>query len=1153
MKKELVNHLIYGFMRIGLLPLLLITCFAGVMYASPTIGQEVLDKKISIVANQQEMKAILNEISKAAGVKFVYSAQKIPARKRLTVSANNQRLAEVLDALLSPLNIFYHVSGYQVVLMQKGDDDNTQYYIDPEAYKSTLDAAALDKVVTGKVTNEIGDPLAGVSVVVKGSVKGTSTNGSGVFTISVETGDVLEFSMVGYQTTSVKVGASTSELTLQLKSKLSTVEEVIVIGYGTQKRASVTGAISSVNSKTVRELPVASVSQALQGRVAGVQVTNNGSPGTDPIVRIRGISSISYASNPLYIIDGLPTGDLSTIDTRDIETVDVLKDASAAAIYGSRATNGVIIITTKKGIRSGKIRISLDSYVGTQNVTKRLDLLNTTQFQEYAKNYRGSNVGRLLDPWVNRPIYQGATQTYGQTNTDWQDAYFKSGVMTQHNIGLSGGNDVSRFYASAGYFDQTGIAPTVAYKRYNFRINSEHIISKVFSFGENLYLSSGEQAYDNNEAGSRTNLVNVIRMMPHMPVYDPTTSDGFRGVNSVLDGGDPTNPVEDAKVKNPGSRNTLKVLGTAYAEISFTKWLRFRSTFGIDHANGLDYRFSPIFNDSGSVAGSSAILATITNNRSISTVKLYTQQLTFDKTFGGHHVNAVAVYEYLQQRTRTENASGNQASNNLQTLNNASNVSVQTLKNSGDLISYVGRLTYDYKGKYLLSGAIRRDGLSVWAPGKKWGVFPSASVGWRIDQEEFMKTQSSISEMKVRAGYGLTGLNGFVLGWTPWQATVSSNSAYYPFGNVFNNGPSSSLQALANPDLEWETTKQLNFGLDLGLFNNALTISTEYFRRKTDNLILAVPLPSSLGYLTGTVPINVAGMTNNGFELQVGYNKRSGEFKWNASGNITFISNNVTRLAPGVTGIEAGSDADLSEGYNVTNSAVGHPIQSFYGWEVEGIFQDSADIKKHATQTAGTGPGDLKFKDVKADGVINNNDRTFLGSFIPKFTYSFNLGANYHNFDASVFFQGVQGNKIYNATRTISEGMVRFFNSSTKVLDAWRPDHTNTSVPRAIGADPNQNARPSTRFIEDGSYLRLKNVMLGYNVPEKALQTVTKGVVRGLRIYVSAQNVFTVTKYTGYDPEVGNRTVNTSALTNGIDAAVYPQPKAYQVGIQANF
>jgi len=294
-------------------------------------------------------------------------------------------------------------------------------------------------------------------------------------------------------------------------------------------------------------------------------------------------------------------------------------------------------------------------------------------------------------------------------------------------------------------------------------------------------------------------------------------------------------------------------------------------------------------------------------------------------------------------------------------------------------------------------------------------------------------------------------------------------------------------------------------------------------------------------------------MTNNGFELQAGYTKRTGDFRWNASGLISFITNKVTRLASGVTGIEAGADADLTEGYNVTNTAVGHSIQSFYGWQVEGIFQDSADIKKHATQTGGTGPGDLKFKDVDGNGVVDNKDRTFLGSFIPKFTYSFNLGASYKNFDASAFFQGVQGNKIYNATRTISEGMIRFFNASTKVLDAWRPGHTNTSVPRIVSSDPNQNARPSTRFLEDGSYLRLKNVMLGYTVPEKSLQTLTKGVVKGFRIYASAQNVLTFTKYSGFDPEVGNRTVNTSALTNGIDAAVYPQPKAYQVGIQANF
>jgi TonB-linked SusC/RagA family outer membrane protein len=1011
----------------------------------------------------------------------------------------------------------------------------------------------------GKVSDASGTPLSGASVTVKGTTRGASTNAAGEFSINAAAGDILEISMVGFQPTSVRLTSADALLNLQLQQRLSTVEEVIVIGYGTQKRANVTGAISSVNSKTVRELPVASVSQALQGRVPGLQVTNNGSPGTDPIVRIRGISSISYASSPLYVIDGLPTGDLSTIDTRDIESVDVLKDASAAAIYGSRATNGVIMITTKKGTRGSKMRITLDSYVGTQNVTKRLSLLNTAQFQQYAIAYRGSNVGRLLAPWVNTPIYKGASTTYGQTNTDWQDAYFKSGVMTQHNIGLSGGNDISRFYASVGVFDQTGISPTVEYKRFNLRLNSEHNISRIFSFGENLYIANGIQDYDNNEAGSRTNLVNVIRMMPHIPVHDPTTSDGFRGVNTVLDGGDPTNPVEDATIKNPGNRNTVKILGTAYIDLAFTKWLRFRSTVGIDYANGLDYRFSPIFNDSGTVAGSSSILAAITNNRSINTVQVYTQQLTFDKTFGDHHINAVAVYEYLQQKTRNENTSGNQASNNLKTLNNASNVSVQTLKNEGNLISYVGRLSYDYQGKYLLSGAVRRDGLSIWAPGKRWTTFPSASVGWRIDQEKFMKEQTTISEMKLRAGYGLTGLNGFLLtaiapnSYTPWQSVVNASSAYYPFGNALTSGPASSIQALANKEIEWETTKQLNFGLDLGLFGNSVTVSMEYFRRKTDNLILALPLPPSLGFLTSNVPVNVASMTNNGFELQAGYNKRTGDFKWNASANITFITNKVTRLAGSVPNIEAGSDNDLSEGYNVTNTAVGHPIQSFYGWQTEGIFQNDADVQKHAKQAKAASPGDFKFKDINGDDTITNDDRVFLGSFIPKFTYAFNLGANYKGFDASAFFQGVQGNKIYNATRTISEGMVRFFNSSTKVLDAWRPDHTNTDVPRAISSDPNQNARPSNRFLENGSYLRLKNVMIGYTVPDKWLQTTAKGVVRGFRIYVSAQNILTFTKYTGFDPEVGNRTINTSSLTNGIDAAVYPQPKAYQVGIQANF
>ncbi|MGZ5133669.1 MAG: SusC/RagA family TonB-linked outer membrane protein, partial [Flavitalea sp.] len=1142
MKSKPLNQLICLFMRIGL-PLLLFNCFTIVLYAKSTTGQEILDKKINLIAEQKEIKVILTEISRLAGIKFVYSSQKIPARKKVSIVAHDRRLGDVLDLLLGPLDIFYRVSGNQIVLVRKGDIDHTSLQV-----KATGNIAMEEvfKTVAGKVTNESGEPLAGVSVIVKGTSRGTTTNSIGEFSINVEAGETLEFSMVGYAVNSVKIGQE-NNVTVRLQSDIASIDEVVVVGYGIQKRATVTGAISSVSGKTVAELPVASVSQALQGRVAGVQVTNNGSPGTQPIVRIRGISSISFASDPLYVIDGFPTGDLAAIDTRDIESVDVLKDASAAAIYGSRATNGVIMVTTKKGRRDGKLRVSLDSYFGFQEITQRLDLLDTEGFKKYAMAYRGSLPGRLLPPEVDKPIYAGATQTYGQTNTDWQDEYFEKGTMTQHNIGLSGGNEASRFFASAGYMDQNGTGPSVGFRRYNFRLNSDHIISKVFTFGQNLYLAYGDQLFDNNETGARTNLVNVIRMMPHMPVYDPTSNGGYRGVNSVLDGGDPTNPVEDAELKNPGNRKTAKILGTAFLEVSFTKWLKFRSTFGVDYLNGLTYRFQPIFNNNGTIAGSSATQATITNNRSISTVLLFTEQLSFDKTFGDHHVNAIAVYEQQGQKTIQENGSGNQASNDLKTLNNATNLSVQTLVGENTLISILGRVNYDFKGKYLLSGAIRRDGLSVWAPGKKWATFPSGSIGWRIDQEDFMQNQTKISELKLRVGYGVTGLNGTVLGNTPWLVSVNANSAYYPFGNSIPSGPASSIQRLGNKELEWEKTKQLNIGLDLGLFRNKFTLSAEYYKRKTDNLILSVPLPPSMGYITSTVSQNVGSMENSGFEIQLGYNQRQGDFNWNASGNLSIITNQVLGLAEGVTNIEAGADNDFGA-YNITNTAVGEDIQSFYGWVVEGIFQDDADVSGHAKQTAGTAPGDLKFQDINKDAVIDLKDRQFLGSFIPKITYALNLGANYKNFDASVFFQGVQGNKIYNAARVITEGMVRFFNAGTQVLNAWTPTNKNTNIPRAISSDPNQNARPSTRFLENGSYLRLKNVMVGYNVPAASLQSLTKGVVSSFRIYIAAQNILTFTNYSGYDPEVGNRTPN-SSLTNGIDFAVYPQPKAYQVGI----
>jgi TonB-linked SusC/RagA family outer membrane protein len=1016
------------------------------------------------------------------------------------------------------------------------------------------------RTITGTVTGPDKKPVVGASVIVKGTTVGTTTNEQGVFSITVPANhDVLIITYVEYEVNEVTVTGNTVEVSMREKD--ITQNEVVVVGYGTQRRTNVTGAVSSVNNKTLNEYPVLSVAQALQGRVPGVTVTNNGSPGTDPIVRIRGISSISFASDPLFVVDGFPTGNLATIDTRDIETVDVLKDASAAAIYGSRATSGVIMITTKKGRRANNFSINLDSYFGRSEVTERLDLLNTEQFKQYAIAYRGSQVPRLLPPSINEPIYSGTNQTYGQTNTDWQEEYFQKGNMTQHHIGMSGGNEISRFYASAGFMDQEGTTPSVDYRRYNFRINSDHVISKVFTFGENLYTAYGDQGFDANETGSRTNLVNVVRMMPHMPVYDPTSIGGYRGVDATKDGGDPTNPVEDAELKNPATRTVVKVLGTAFLEVNFTKWLKFRSTFGIDYADGLTYRFQPIFNDKGAIAGSSATQATITNNRNISTVKLFTEQLTFDRTFGDHHINAIAVYELQEQNIKQENASGNQPSNELKTLNNATNISAQTLVFKNAIISYVGRVGYDFKGKYLLSAAIRRDGLSVWAPGKKWANFPSASIGWRIDQEDFMKSMEKISELKVRAGYGITGLNGTVLGSTPWQVGVSGNSSSYPFDNSITGGPASSIQSLGNQDLEWEKTKQLNFGVDLGMLRNKITLTAEYYQRKTDNLILAVPLPPTMGFLNSSVNQNVASMENTGFEFQLGYNDREGDFKWNASANLSFVTNEVTKLADGVTNIERGGDQDFGT-YNITNTAPGHTVQSYFGWEVAGIFQSMAEVNSSAAQvnptttpydpTKHTSPGDLRFKDQNKDGVIDLKDRVFLGSYIPKVSYAFNGGVNYMNFDFSLFFQGVQGNKIFNAGRVITEGMVRFFNAGTQVLNAWTPTNTNTDIPRAVSSDPNQNARPSDRFLEDGSYLRLKNISIGYNVAGNSLQSLTKGVVKNFRVYISAQNILTFTNYSGYDPEVGNRTPNNS-LTNGIDYFSYPQPKSFQIGIQAGF
>lgn len=1014
-----------------------------------------------------------------------------------------------------------------------------------------------DIIITGKVTDENGLALTGVTVSVKGTKIGVTTNQDGNYKINVPDNGILVFRNVGFITQEIAV-AGKPQIDIQLKTDSKGLNEVVVVGYGTQKRSTLTGAITSVNAKTINALPVASIEQALQGRVAGLTVTNNGSPGSQAIVTIRGISSINFASDPLYVIDGFPTGNLSSFDSKDIESVEVLKDASAAAIYGSRATNGVILITTKKGARNGRLQVNLDSYAGIQSPSKKLDLLNTAQYLQYANMLLGAGnlPPRFTDANFNQPIYAGASQTYAQTNTDWQDAYFKNNALiTSNNVSVGGGNDVSRFYTSAGYFKQDGIAQGLSYSRYNYRINSDHKISKLFTFGENLYTATGDQHYDATQ-GNRTQLTNVVRMPPYIPVYDPTKPGGFQGPISSFDGSDPTNPVESALI-GFNTIKTIKILGTAFLDVNLASWLKFRSTFGIDYTNGYTQNYTPIYNDGGTL---SATASTIANQRISSTTKLYTQQLTFDKTFGKHHLAATAVYEKQGVFFITETSSGNQSTNLVNTLNGASNISANNTNQSNLLQSYVGRVNYDFGGKYLLSGSIRRDGLSIWAPGHKYENFPSASIGWKIDQEDFLKNSASVSELKLRAGYGLTGIPPGGLGNYPYLSPVNSNQSFYPIGNVApGSGNASYTNGLTNPDLSWEKTKQLNIGVDLGLFQNKITVVAEVFKRKTDNLILTVPTAPSQGFQGVGTLANIGSMENKGAEMQLGYHKTTGDFKWDVTGVISVIRNKVLKLNTANASIPSASDADFGGGDVFTNTVVGRPVQSFYGWVTDGIFKNAADVANSPAQPAAA-PGDIKFKDLsgpngKPDGLIDSYDRTYIGSFLPKFTYSLNYTASYHNFDIAVFFQGVQGNKILNAENIILEGMPRLFNSGTQVLNAWTPTNSNSDIPRAIAGDPNRNGRLSTRWIEDGSYLRMKNLMIGYTIPENVLKGWINNSISRLKVYVSSQNLFTLTKYNGYDPEVGNKNQNTSGgnLTNGVDFGQYPAARSFQFGVQASF
>ena len=1145
---------------------LLVICSLN-LQARDTIERDA-QNVIVLSAESASIKEVLETLEAQTDFRFFYNHKAMSDSEKVTLSLNNVSLESALRELANQADLVFKIRGDQIVVRRKPAAPVISMFArsQPSITEADLDrmtalskrVVVVDQTVSGRVIDENNNPMPGVNVIVKGSAVGTSTDIEGKFTLTVADANVvLIFSFIGYQSQEVLVGTQTT-INITMEPDVSTLSEIVVVGYGTQKRASVTGAVSSVNSEEIAALPVPSVSAALQGRVPGVLVTNNGGPGTNAIVRIRGIGSITQSADPLYVVDGFPAPNfnLNSVDTKDIESVEILKDAAATAIYGSRAANGVVLITTKSGSKDQRIHVDLEAYAGTQSAWKKLDLLNRDQYLAYGTalltNAGGSPPSRFSN--MNEPIYEGTSQTFAQTETDWQDEMFRAAPISQLQGSVAGSTEKSKMYLSFGRFKQDGIMLGTSFDRYNARLGVETNISKRFSIGTNVQVT---QATNQNqlESGGRTMIMHMLRSIPYIAVRNPNALGGFNGPTSV-DGSDPENPVRLALMDKRTNRN-LYILSNSFVQAEIVEGLKYKFTFGVNYSADRGLQNDPIFSDGGYQGRTTHNL---TDNRNNYNSLYYSNQLTYDKTFGGHTINAVVVGERQDEKTNWLNTSGQLTTNEINELAGATNLTVDGGLSETYLLSYLARVNYDYRGKYLLSVSMRRDGFSGFAPDHKWGNFPGASIGWNIKEEPFMSGINQITELKLRASYGKVGAKPNSA--YSYVAPVLTNTLY-PFNNATVQG--SYFQKLPNGLFGWEISEMKNIGIDLGMFNNQFTFSAEYFIKDTDDLILGTPAASSLG-LDEATDQNIGEMRNWGYELTAGYNKTGADFTLNVSGNVAIIKNEVEALYNETAAFFAGGNQDYGAG-NFTRTVAGSSIQHFYLYETDGIFQNEGEIiggdgtptqeglnlplnengtvdmdAYHDPANLGsyTRPGDIRFKGQKD-----------LGSFLPKFTYGLNVAATYKGFDFTMFIQGVQGNKIYNGTKVITEGMQRLFNSGTAVLDAWTPTNTDTDVPRAINADPNGNGRASDRFLEDGSYLRIKNLSIGYTLPASIVGGFAGGAIKKFRVYVSSQNLVTLTDYTGYDPEVGSRNYNT--LTNGVDYGQFPQARTFLGGVQIGF
>lgn len=1098
---------IFRIMRISTF-LLMVCVFCS--YAGNAHSQNA---KVSIRMNNVKLDKILNEIENQTDYLFIYNNQ-VDINKITSVKVKNEAVAQVLDRILSGTGINYELEGTHIILTTEAIKD--------------LHAQQQAKTVTGTVTDVSGEPIIGANIRIKGTTTGTITDIDGNFSIKAEPQSVIEVSYIGYLTQETVINNQKS-IRFLLKEDTKTLDEVVVIGYGVQKKADLTGSVANINTEKLNTQSNANIGQALQGKIAGVDiVSQGGAPGSGTRIMVRGIGTLNNASS-LYIVDGMYMNSIDHINPNDIASIDVLKDASSAAIYGSRAANGVIIVTTKEGSNTeGKPIIDLSVNLGISTASKFLDMLDAKGWAE---------VTTIARQAIGKPALDMATDLANKPDNDWQDIMFRPALMQNYNLSVKGGGKYSTYYTGLGYFNQDGIVKGTNYQRYNIQSKNDYKRG-IFSAGTNLIISFSHDKPLHQEL--RGGMIGtILQSVPTLEKYDDTREGGYGGTyGDVVNIPHPLAIIDD-NIMDRYNEN-VKIFANLYAQIELFKGLKYKLNLTPDFSFE---RYKNYLNKYDFGLATNSITQLTERQRRRRNI-LVENLLTFDRTFGEHKISALAGYTYQDSRFRHIQAYGEGLPQGLEEIDAATT----NRSNEGNswrsvLTSILGRVFYSYQNKYLFTATIRRDGSSKFGKNNRYGYFPSFSLGWNVAEEKFMENVHWLDQLKLRGGYGVLG-NQEIDNYQ-YSSTITTG-INYPDGN------GGLLQGafpknFANPDIKWEETAMTNVGIDFMAFNNRLSLTADYYVKNTKDILLTVPIPISSGGAND--PIRNAGkIRNNGFEFNLGWmDQPNPDISYGINLIGSFNKNKVIAM-----GSESGSIKGGSTNQNITTSETkaGYPIGGYWLISTAGYFNSQEEVDAYAKDgkkiQPAAEPGDIKFVDANNDGVINDDDRVFQGSPFPDFTFALNGNMRYKNFDLSIGLQGVLGNKIYNATRQTLEDVTKGSNFLASCLDYWTPENKNASHPRLTWDDPNRNTRAeSDRYLENGSYLRLRSVQLGYTFP----QTWFKGAIQHARVYINAENLFTITSYSGYSPDVNADNAN----YRGFDNFIYPTNRTFMLGLNVTF